>query len=57
MEVVLSSAFGRSVDVQGGKGGEIYEDARDLFKYLSGKQATAMTLVQFIMCAFNNTVV
>ena len=49
MEVILSSAFGRSVDVQGGKGGEIYEDARDLFKYFTGEQATAMRLMQFII--------
>ena len=46
MEVILSTAFGRSVDIQGGKGGEVYEDARDLFKLLTGKQA----ILQFILC-------
>ena len=49
MEVILAAAFGRSVDVLGGKGGEIYEDARDLFKYFTGEQATAMRLMQFII--------
>ena len=57
MEVILSAAFGRSVDVQGGKGGEIYEDARDLFQFLSGKRAMAMRLVQFIMSAFTYPVI
>ena len=27
MEVILSAAFGRAVDVQGGKGGKLYESA------------------------------
>ena len=49
MEVILSTAFGRSVDVQGGKGGEIYEDARGLFKVLTGKQAMFMRFIQFIL--------
>ena len=49
MEVMLSTTFGRSVDVQGGKGGTIYEDARDLFKVLTGKQAMFMTILQFIL--------
>jgi thromboxane-A synthase len=57
MEVILSTAFGRSIDVQGGKGGEIYEDARDLFQFLSGKRAMAMRLVQFIMSAFTYPVI
>lgn len=47
IEVFLSTAFGRSLDVQGGEGGEIYEDVRDLFQHLSGKQAMAMKIMQF----------
>ena len=57
MEVILAAAFGRSVDVQGGKGGEIYKDARDLFKFFTGKQAMAMRIAQFLMSAFTNPVV
>ena len=53
MEVILSTAFGRSVDVQGGKGGEIYEDARDLFKFLTGKQAMSSRILQFILSRSN----
>ena len=49
MEVILSTAFGRSIDVQGGKEGTIYEDARDLFKSLTGKRAMSMTILQFIL--------
>ena len=53
MEVLLSTAFGRSVDIQGGKGGEIYKDARDLFKFVTGKQAIFMTILQFILSRLN----
>ena len=35
MEVILSTAFGRDVDVQGGKGGKIYESAVAVFSALS----------------------
>ena len=31
MEVILSTAFGRAVDVQGGKGGKLYESAVAVF--------------------------
>ena len=49
MEVILSTAFGRSLDVQGGNGGKIYEDARDMFQSLSGKWAVPMRIVQFLL--------
>ena len=32
MEVILSTAFGRAVDVQGGNGGKIYEAAMEVLK-------------------------
>ena len=48
MEVILSTAFGRSVDVQGGKGGEIYDDARAVFNSFTGKQSMLLRIIQFI---------
>ena len=35
MEVILSTAFGRAVDVQGGKGGKILESAVAVFSALA----------------------
>ena len=35
MEVILSTAFGRSIDVQGGAGGKIVEAAYELFSAFS----------------------
>ena len=35
MEVTLSTAFGRAVDVQGGKGGKLYEAAANAFSDFS----------------------
>ena len=32
MEVILSTAFGRAVDVQGGNGGKMYDAALEVFK-------------------------
>ena len=37
MEVILSAAFGRSVNVQGGKGGKLYESAVAVFHALNPK--------------------
>ena len=49
MEVLLSTAFGRSVDVQGGKGGEIYKAAYDVFDAFTGKQSVLMRIFQFLI--------
>ena len=49
MEVILSTAFGRSVDVQGGKGGEIYDDARAVFNSFTGRQSMLIRILQFIL--------
>ena len=35
MEVILSTAFGRSMDVQGGSGGRIVEAAYEIFAAFS----------------------
>ena len=48
MEVILSTAFGRSVDVQGGKGGEIYDAACGFFAAFTGKQSVLMRIFQFL---------
>ena len=37
MEVILSAAFGRSVNVQEGKGGKLYESAVAVFHALNPK--------------------
>ena len=50
MEVILSTAFGRSVDVQGGKGGEVYEAARGLFASIGESSGKYLRYVQFIIC-------
>ena len=49
MEVILSTAFGRSVDVQGGKGGAIYDDACAVFNSFTGKRSFLIRILQFIL--------
>ena len=53
MEVILSTAFGRSLDVQGGKGGELYEAAAKVFREASppkrGDRPSALILMQLIL--------
>jgi cytochrome P450 len=49
MEVILSTAFGRALGVQDGEGGEVYADARDLFKFMHGGSATAGKIVQHLI--------
>ena len=51
MGVILSTAFGRSVDVQGGKGGEIYEAACGVFSAFTGGNSS-MRAIQFILSEF-----
>ena len=50
MEVILSTAFGRSIDVQGGKGGEVYEAARGLFASIGESSGKYIRYLQFIIC-------
>ena len=53
MEVILSTAFGRAVDVQGGNGGKLYEAAIEAFSSFSpgeGNQMTATRIIQFLIC-------
>ena len=53
MEVTLSTAFGRAVDVQGGKGGKLYEVAANTFSDFSPdsqkNQMTLAKMIQFLM--------
>ena len=45
LEVMLSIAFGIALDIQNGKGGEIYNAVRDLFSTTEGD-------VDFVMLQF-----
>ena len=53
MEVILSTALGREVDVQGGKGGKIYESAVAVFSALSppkdDERVNILRLLQFVL--------
>ena len=53
MEIILSTAFGRAVDVQGGKGGKLYEAALEVIAGFSSGQDNQMPLTklfQFLTC-------
>ena len=53
MEVILSTAFGRAVDVQGGNGGKLYQTAIDVFaSFVPGQdsQITTTRILQFLSC-------
>ena len=51
MEVILATAFGRTLDIQNGRGGELYESAKLMFAYLesnSGPLARLMFLIESV---------
>ena len=54
MEVILSTAFGRAVDVQGGQGGRIFEAAVTVFNAFAppedGKGNLPFKVLQFLPC-------
>ena len=52
MEVILSTAFGRAVDVQGGNGGKLYEAAKALMSSLTRKGIGVQLIrfAQFLSC-------
>ena len=57
MEVILSTAFGRAVDVQGGKGGKLFESAVAVFNSLApskenGPKNNIIRILQFVLCEF-----
>ena len=46
MEVILAIAFGRSLEVQNGKGGKLYEAATFVFTAFSSQADTNMKMMQ-----------
>lgn len=53
MEVILSTAFGRAIDVQGGNGGKLYKAALEAFASLTPGHENEMKLtriLQFLIC-------
>ena len=53
MEVILSTAFGRAIDVQGGNGGKLYKAALETFAALTPSADNQMTftrILQFLIC-------
>ena len=54
MEVILSTVFGRAVDVQGGKGGKLYECALNVFNALAPRKEnepmSVYRILQFLPC-------
>ena len=53
MEVILSTAFGRSLDVQGGNGGKLFEAAVAVFNALAppkeGDAVNVFRMLQFVL--------
>ena len=56
MEVILSTAFGRALDVQGGKGGKLFESAVAVFNALGNPKENERKYIfqtlQFLLCKF-----
>jgi hypothetical protein len=50
MEVILATAFGRSVDVQGGQGGEVYQAAREMFSAIGEDSGKFIRMLQLTLC-------
>ena len=56
MEVILSTAFGRAVDVQGGKGGKLFEAAVTAFGVFSPpKEDEGMSIYRILQIAIGKT--
>ena len=53
MEVVLSVAFGQSLDVQNGKGGDLYQLALKVMSVFDSDASTTTNMAQFILCECN----
>ena len=58
MEVILSTAFGRAVDVQGGKGGKLFEAAVAVFGALAppkkNERSYIFRILQFTLRKFSS---
>ena len=58
MEVILATAFGRTVDVQGGKGGKLYENAKSMFRGLdsgAGPVISTIVMLSSMYCVCTHT--
>ena len=51
MEVILSTVFGRAVDVQNGKGGELYENAKAVFSGVT-EGGAYLRMLGMLSCMF-----
>ena len=52
MEVILSTAFGRALDVQGGKGGKLFDSALTVFSAQTPKDSNPVNIaimLQFLL--------
>ena len=56
MEVILAVAFGRSLEVQNGKGGKLYEAATFVFTAFSSQADTNMKMMQPFLGEFSNII-
>ena len=52
MEVILSTAFGRAIDVQGGNGGKVYEAALEVFGAFAPGADNQMSFTRFLQFLF-----
>ena len=53
MEVILSTAFGRAIDVQGGNGGKLHEAALEAFAAFApsaDNQVSFTRILQLLIC-------
>ena len=56
MEVILSTAFGRAVDVQGGNGGKLFEAAVTVFSAFSpSKDNEGINVYRILQFALSKT--
>ena len=56
MEVILSTAFGRAIDVQGGNGGKLFESALTVFSTLSpSKEDEGLNILRILSIALSKT--
>ena len=56
MEVILSTAFGRAIDVQGGNGGKLFESALTVFGAFSpSKKDEGINIYRILNIALSKT--
>ena len=59
MEVILSTAFGRAIDVQGGHGGKLLDSAVTLFNAFAppkeNERISVLRMLQFVPCKLHDS--